>query len=126
MVLAMMTISNLDTKESEMKEAKIVELVLWKPIDGVTLEAAQKAVVQLNDFVQIQPGFVSRKTALSEDGQFIDLVYWEDIQSAKIASGKAMKNENLIPIFSTMKQEEMIFQHFEIFNEILSDREKRE
>lgn len=101
-----------------MKQAKIIELVMWKSVKGISLEEAKKSITRLNDFVSKQSGFIARKTALAEDGNFIDLVYWTDIESAKNASEKAMRNEELLPIFSIIDQKEMVFQHFKIFNEI--------
>lgn len=101
-----------------MEKAQIIEMVMWKSVEGIAQEDTKKSITKLNAFVSKQPGFVARKTALAEDGKFLDIVYWEDLKSAKDASEKAMKTEELIPIFSTIDQKEMVFQHFEIFNEI--------
>ena len=101
-----------------MEQAKIIEMVTWKSVAGVGLEEAKTAATQLNEFVSAQPGFVARKTAVAEDGRFLDIVYWTDLKSALKASETAMKNEKLIPIFSKMDQTDMVFQHFEIYNEI--------
>jgi len=101
-----------------MKQAKIIEMVLWKSMEGISTEKAKQSITKLNDFINKQPGFLGRKTALAEDGKFLDIVYWTDIESAKKASEKAMQNGELIPIFSTINQKEMMFQHFEIFNTI--------
>ncbi|CAM1345651.1 hypothetical protein [Tenacibaculum amylolyticum] len=109
-----------DTKKRTIEQAHIVEMVLWKSKPGITTETAKKAITKLNHFVTKQPGFVARKTAIAADGKFLDLVYWTDLASAKTASEKAMKNEALIPIFSTIDEKEMLFQHFEIFNRIES------
>lgn len=107
-----------DTKKSNMEQAKIIEMVMWKSVEGISPEEAKKSITKLNNFVSEQSGFVARKTAMAEDGKFIDIVYWTDLKSAKDASEKAMKTEDLMPIFSTIDQKEMVFQHFEIFNEI--------
>lgn len=101
-----------------MKEVKIVELVIWKSKEGIDTEEAKSSITKLNDFVKNQPGYLARKTALAEDGKFLDLVYWTDLASAKAASAKAMKNEDLLPIFNTIDESEMIFQHFEVFNNV--------
>lgn len=111
-------INQSDLKERKMKQTKIIEMVLWNSKEGISLENAKKSITELNDFVKEQPGFVARKTAMAEDGRFIDIVYWTDLTSAKTASEKAMKNEDLIPIFSMIDEKEMIFQHFEVFNSI--------
>ena len=101
-----------------MKEAKIIEMVLWNAKAGVSVEDAKRSITQLNDFVKIQPGFISRKTSQAADGQFLDLVLWTDLNSAKTAAKKAMENESLIEVFSKIDQEDMLFKHFEIFNQM--------
>lgn len=107
-----------DKKKSNMEQATIIEMVLWKSAEGISPDEAKKSITKLNDFVSKQPGFIARKTAIAEDGKFLDIVYWTDLKSAKTASEKAMKTEELMPIFSTIDQKEMVFQHFEIFNGI--------
>ncbi|TYP74419.1 hypothetical protein [Aquimarina intermedia] len=117
-VLSAFSCEQSDTKKSNMEQARIIEMVLWKSVDGIGPKKAKESITKLNDFVSRQPGFVARKTALAEDGKFLDIVYWTDLKSAKDASEKAMKTEELMPIFSTIDQKEMAFQHFEIFNGI--------
>ena len=101
-----------------MEQAKIIEMVMWKSVEGIAPEEAKKSITKLNEFVSKQSGFIARKTAMAEDGKFLDIVYWTDLKSAKDASEKAMKTEELMPIFSTIDQTEMMFQHFTIFNGI--------
>lgn len=117
-VLTAFSCKQSDKKENKMGKAQIIEMVMWKSVEGIAQEDAKKSIAKLNAFVSEQPGFVARKTALAEDGKFLDIVYWKDLKSAKDAYEKAMKTEELIPIFSTIDQKEMVFQHFEIFNEI--------
>ncbi|WP_422081432.1 hypothetical protein [Ulvibacterium sp.] len=99
-----------------MEHAKVLEMVLWKSKEGISTATAKKSFTRLNDFVRDQPGFISRKTSLAEDGRFLDIVLWTDMASAKAASEKAMKNKDLVEIFSTIDEREMVFQHFEVFN----------
>lgn len=106
------------TKTSKMEKATIIEMVLWKVKEGVTIQGGKDAIVKLNDCVKNMPGFIGRKTALADDNQFIDIVLWTDLESAKSASQKVMADESLIPVFSTINENEMLFKHFEIFNEL--------
>ncbi len=99
-----------------MEQAKFIELVLWEFNDGITTEQGKESSIKLNDFLQKQPGFISRNTGNAEDGKFLDVVYWTDLQSAKMASEKIMQEEMAANMFSTINQETMIFKHFEIFN----------
>lgn len=115
-VLTVFSCNQSDTKKSKMEQAKIIEMVLWKSKEGISTEDAKQAITKLNDFVKAQPGFVARKTAIAEDGRFLDIVYWTDMASAKTASEKAMDSEICIPAFSTIDEREMTFLHFEMFN----------
>jgi len=115
-VLAAFTCLEIDNKQNKMEEAKIIEMVLWNAAEGYELEEAQKLITQLNDFVSEQPGFLTRTTAVAEDGRFLDIVYWTDLEAATTASEKAMKNEQLLPIFQSIDEQTMQFQHFKIFN----------
>ena len=101
-----------------MEQAKIVEMVLRKFREGISAEEAKPLTTKPNNFLSKQPGFAARKTALAGDGKLLDLVYWTNLTSAKTAAEKAMKNEDLIPFFSTIEEREMIIQHFEVFNSI--------
>ncbi|CAL2087370.1 conserved hypothetical protein [Tenacibaculum sp. 190524A05c] len=101
-----------------MEHSKIIELVLWEFRDNVNIQQGKEYVLKLNEFVKMQPGFISRITSVTKEGKFLDIIYWSDLASAKKASEKAMENEMTTTIFSTMNEKGMIFQHFEIFNMI--------
>ena len=115
-VLATFGCNQPGTKKVKMGQAKTVEMVLWKAKEGISTEEAKIAIVKLNKVVASFPGFISRTTSIAEDGQFLDIVLWKDLESALKASDQVMKNEDLIPIFNTIEEKEMIFKHFEIFN----------
>lgn len=115
-VITVFSCNQSGTKKSKMEQAKIIEMVLWKSKEGISKEDAKKAITKLNDFVKEQPGFIARNTAISDDGRFLDIVYWTDITSAKIASKKAMESEICKLAFSTIDEKEMTFLHFEMFN----------
>ena len=105
-------------EKSNMEHSKIIELVLWEFRDNVNIQQGKEYVLKLNEFVKMQPGFISRTTSVTKEGKFLDIIYWSDLASAKKASEKAMENEMTTTIFSTMNEKGMIFQHFEIFNMI--------
>ncbi len=105
------------TKEKiKLKEATIVEMVLYDINDGIHLKAAKKEIKKLNNFINKQEGFISRTTAISDEDQFLDIVYWTDLNAAKSASKKAMKNTKVLESFKVMDEESMTFKYFSIFN----------
>jgi hypothetical protein len=71
--LTVLGCNQLDTKKSKVKQAKIVELVLWKSKEGINNEKAKQAIAKQNDFGKYPPDFVARKTGLAEDGMFLDI-----------------------------------------------------
>lgn len=117
-VLLVAGCSQLNTKKIKMERVKIVEVVKGKPKKGASLEAAKRAIVGLNEFLEKQTGFVERKTALAEDGTFMDIVYWTDMGSAKAASEIAIKSNVLVPVLNTIDEETMTIQYFEVFNSL--------
>lgn len=100
------------------KKATIVEMVLFKSTEGINREEVENQMAELNDFISKQSGFISRKTSVSKDGQFLDLVFWTDLESATTASEKAMENPKTLKAFEVIDEKTMTFKHFSIFNEI--------
>jgi len=105
-----------DTKKRKMETANTIEMVLFQTNEGISTEQGKEAMKGLAEFISIQPGFVARKTSIAEDGQFLDLVFWTDLASAKAASERAMKNEALLKHFSVIDEKGMTFKHFEVFH----------
>jgi len=103
-------------KMEKMETAKIIEMVNFSINKGIDIEEGKSAMISLSDFVSKQPGFIGRKTSISEEGRFLDIVYWADLESALRASEKAMKDESLRRVFEIIDQESMVFQHYEIFH----------
>lgn len=100
------------------KKATIVELVLFKKNNEISQAEAENQMSELNEFISKQSGFISRKTSVSDDGEFLDIVFWTDLESATIASEKAMKNPKTLKTFEVIDEKSMTFKHFSIFNEI--------
>ena len=100
-----------------MDKATVIEMVLFRTNEGIKREDAQKELVKLNGFLAYQAGFISRKTAFSDDGQYLDLVYWTDLDAAKTASDKMMQNADTMKIIGIIEQKTMLFKHFQIFND---------
>lgn len=111
--------TNSNEKQNKMtKKATIVEMVLFKKNSGISQTEAENQISKLNDFISKQSGFISRKTSVSKDGEFLDIVFWTDLESATTASEKAMKNPMTLKTFEVIDEKSMNFKHFSIFNEI--------
>jgi len=100
-----------------MEKTTVIEMVLFRTIEGVTLEYAKTELKKCNDFLAKQKGFVSRKITVSDDGEFLDLVYWTDMDSAKAAAEKAMHDPEFLKICRIIDEKTELFKHYRIFNE---------
>lgn len=97
-------------------KAKVIEKVVFKLNQGVSIAQAKAAMITLNSFISRQNGYISRTTATSDDNEFLDLVYWSDLLLAKQASDKAMKNEMVLEAFKVIDQRQLSFEYLEVFN----------
>ena len=102
-----------------MNKATVIEMVLFKVKEGIEIEFAQKELIKVNDFLTKQEGFISRKISISDERQFLDIVFWTDMNSAVTAANKVMQNADLLKIFSIIDEKTQLFKHFTIFNEII-------
>jgi len=102
-----------------MNKATVIEMVLFRINEGITIEFAQSELINLNKFLAEQEGFISRKISISDDGQFLDIVYWTDINSAMTAANNLMQIPEAMKNFSVIDQKTVLFKHFTIFNETI-------
>ena len=102
-----------------MEKTTVIEMVLFKVNEGVEIEFAKKELIKVNEFLVEQEGFVSRKISISDEGQFLDLVYWTDMNSAMAAANKVMQSADLLKTFSIIDENTQIYKHFELFNETI-------
>lgn len=102
-----------------MNKATVIEMVLFRINEGINSEEAKTELKKLNYFLAKQDGFISRKTAVADDGQYLDIVYLTDLNTAKTASDKALQDPDTLKVFSVIEQKTMLFKHFEIFNDTI-------
>ena len=114
--MAILTIGCQQTEKPMLEKSTIVERVNFKVNPRFNIVQAKEAMKVMNDFVMRQPGYVGRVTSLSENDEFLDLVFWETLEDAKSASEKLMKEKDIVEAISVIDNESMQFGHFKIFN----------
>ena len=65
-----------------------IELVRFRLQQGKTSADWLKANEKINEFMKAQPGFRFRSLSETDDGEWLDLVYWENLEAANAASEK--------------------------------------
>lgn len=94
-----------------------IELVIFKAKPACTTEEVLKAMQSLNAILKQYNGFIKRSLALSEDGLWTDIVYWESMEEAKQAGKDIMQNEVALKAFSVIDEKQMQFYHFTLAGE---------
>lgn len=69
-----------------------IELVRFRLQQGKTSADWLKANEKINAFMKAQPGFRFRSLSETDDGEWLDLVYWESPEAAE-AAGKRFEAE---------------------------------
>lgn len=65
-----------------------IELVRFRLQQGKTSADWLNANEKINEWIKVQPGFRFRSLSETEDGEWIDMVYWENLAAAKAAGAK--------------------------------------
>lgn len=89
-----------------------IEVVIFKAKAGISDEQLRTAALAVTPVLKVMPGFISREFGTSEDGQYIDVVHWKDLPSAKAAAEKVMGIPKCGEFFSLIDQNQMQFMHF--------------
>lgn len=98
--------------------------VEWAPFNiaqQVTEVALLKAADRVEkEFLQKQKGFVRRELLRQDDTHWVDLVYWENAESATMAASAANESEACNGYFSLMQGVEDATQgisHFQVIKQ---------
>jgi hypothetical protein len=96
------------------QEQSVLELVVFKLKDGATRDELLATVDGVNAWVNTQPGFVSRDLiyAAAED-QWIDVVWWDSLESAESAADAALSSDSCAPMFELIDTESTLMLHGE-------------
>jgi len=65
-----------------------IELVRFRLKNDKTAADWLMANEKINDWIKKQPGFRFRSLSETDDGEWIDMVYWESLEAAKASGAK--------------------------------------
>ena len=100
------------------REATVLECVIFKLNDSASEEEALVKLSELTLIVQEFDGYVSRSLSINEAGEWMDLVYWTDLASAKSAAQKVMENPKALEAFAVIDESTIQMRHFELKKKI--------
>lgn len=97
-----------------------LELVQFKLIEGKTDADLAATHEGISEFLKEQSGFIYRSISQREDGTYIDIVYWENLDSAKKASDALMQDARGQAMVALCDMESVSMQHLPISSETMS------
>ncbi|MEH6442711.1 MAG: hypothetical protein V7784_02340 [Oceanospirillaceae bacterium] len=72
--------------------ANVLEYVTFRAADNVNVDKLARVAVDIDKVLIDYPGFIDRQVSLQEDGTWVEVVYWENIETAKGALDKFLKD----------------------------------
>jgi len=95
-----------------------LEIAMYKIKNGVSeADFIQAGVEMEKNFIKKQKGFIKRTFAKSENGEWVDVIYWETMDDAMKASEAAMKSPVCAPMFGMLDDVSVKMHHFEILSQ---------
>lgn len=95
-------------------KAEVVEVALFKAKPEFTKEQISKKAIAINPILEKINGFISRKLAVTPDGQWMDILYWTSLEKAKNALPIVMENEVCKTFFAMTDDANSELMHFNI------------
>lgn len=95
-----------------------LEIVIYKTKSGINDADFIKTTSEMEEhFAKKQKGFIKRTFAKSENGDWVDVIYWETMDDAMKASEAAMKSSVCAPMFGVLDEASVKMHHFEILSQ---------
>jgi hypothetical protein len=91
---------------------RVLELVVYKLKDGVAQERFLETNEAVSSWISKQPGFVSRDLVYDAEGdRWVDVVWWETMETALSAGELAMTSDSCAPMFGLIDMTSALLLH---------------
>ncbi len=88
---------------------QITEVSSFKFKDGLSPEEQLAAAQSVTSFLESNDGFISRTCSQTEDGVWVDVIVWENMEKAKQAAERAHQTPVCLAFFSQMDEQSIRF-----------------
>lgn len=92
-------------------ESTVIELVIFKTKPNVSPMALKEAAAKVTPILQTMNGYEQRELAVTDDGQWADIVHWTDMKSAQDAAKAAMEIPVCLEFFGLIDEKTMTMFH---------------
>ena len=101
--------------EVSAKVGRVVEIVRYKAKQDVSDDALESASTKMeSEFASRRPGFLRRTLARGEGREWLDVIYWEELELAEQAAAAAMQSAACGPFFAMIDESSIEMQHYEV------------
>ncbi|WDE06948.1 hypothetical protein SG34_008685 [Thalassomonas viridans] len=95
----------------------VIEMVSYKLKAGVSREDLAATQEQVNGFLQTLPGFMYRSVAENDSGVLYDVVYWQDMASAKAADEAFMSHAAGKALMAIADEQSVSMSHMPVLSQ---------
>lgn len=94
----------------------VIETVRYRLKEGATTEEAVAAWEESQSFARAQKGFLGRKIAVTDKGDFLDHVEWASMDDAKAAASNfdPGKYPELLGLMKVLDETTMVMTHYTV------------
>jgi len=94
--------------------SNVVEIVNFKLATGFTINDFLQSNEQMNQFLQDQEGMLYRSLCETEQGEFIDIVYWDSMENAHKAQQAFYTSELCQAFAQCIDKESIKLEHIKV------------
>lgn len=99
----------------------IIEMVSYQLKAGISKEQLAATHEQLNTFLQAQVGFIYRSVSQDDDGLLFDVVYWQDMASAKLGGEAFMADKAGQALIALTDEQSITMRHMPVLSQVLGE-----
>jgi len=96
-----------------------VEIVSFTAQDNVTDEQILASCEPVNAFLSAQPGFLYRSLAKDEGFGWVDIIYWQDVTTAKQGSSDFMDSAGGRQFMALIDLDSCVIKHLATSNVLI-------
>jgi hypothetical protein len=93
---------------------QVIEWAQFRTKEGVSEEQVHAEARKAHDWLSIQPGYLERRLTRSDDGGWVDCLFWVDMQTAKEAAGCIHDAPETQGFLALMLPDQIDVRHFEV------------
>jgi hypothetical protein len=81
-----------------------VEVTTFRLAKGITIKGFLAANVDINTWLKTQPGFISRRICVADDGSVVDMLIWESARHGHRAASGVVTEMAGSPVHAAIDQ----------------------